>query len=118
MREILNSHSVANLKKEISKTNIKGYSKLKKAGLVDLMLKHKDRFSHIKPTHKIRDIIKKYAKTKDSKLVKKAPGPKKKTFTITKASGQKVVLQSRKKTKPKKRRRSTPYLPTDESGGY
>ena len=117
MREILNSHSVANLKKEISKTNIKGYSKLKKAGLVDLMLKHKDRFSHIKPTHKIRDIIKKYAKTKDSKLVKKEK-PKKKTFTITKASGQKVVLPSRKKTKPKKRRRSTPYLPTDESGGY
>ena len=104
MRDVLNSHTVVNLKKEISKTNIKGYSKLKKADVINLMLKHKDRFSHIKHT-------------KDSKLVKKEK-PKKKTFTITKASGQKVVLQSRKKTKPKKRRRSTPYLPNDESGGY
>ena len=48
MREILNSHSVSNLKKEISKTNIKGYSKMKKADIVNLMMKHKQRFSHIK----------------------------------------------------------------------
>ena len=48
MKDILNSHSVATLKKEISKTNIKGYSKLNKAQVVELMLKNKDRFKHIK----------------------------------------------------------------------
>jgi hypothetical protein len=52
MREILNSHSVSNLKKEISKTNIKGYSKMKKADIVNLMLKHQQRFSHIKHSGK------------------------------------------------------------------
>lgn len=52
-REILESHSAATLKKEISKTNIKGYSKMKKAELVDLMLKHKDRFHHIKMAEKV-----------------------------------------------------------------
>ena len=47
-KEILNSHSVTALKKEISKTNIKGYSKLKKAHVIDLMLQHKTRFHHMK----------------------------------------------------------------------
>jgi len=46
--EILNSHKVAALKKEISKTNIKGYSKMKKNEIVALMMTHKTRFSHIK----------------------------------------------------------------------
>jgi len=47
-KEILNSHPATTLKKEISKTNIKGYSKLKKGELVELMMKNKERFSHIK----------------------------------------------------------------------
>ena len=48
MEEILKSHPVSNLKFEISKTNIKGYSKMKKGELIKLMLKNKDRFKHIK----------------------------------------------------------------------
>ena len=47
-RQILNSHTVTALKKEISKTNIKGYSKLKKTQVIDLMLQHKARFHHMK----------------------------------------------------------------------
>ena len=47
-KEIFYSHTVASLKKEISKTNIKGYSKLKKVPLVNLMLLNKDRFSQMK----------------------------------------------------------------------
>lgn len=48
MEAILKSHPVATLKKEISKTNVKGFSKLKKAEVVELMLKHKTKFAHIK----------------------------------------------------------------------
>jgi hypothetical protein len=48
LKSRLESHPVAVLKKEISKTNVKGYSKMKKAEVVSLMLKHKDRFNHIK----------------------------------------------------------------------
>lgn len=47
-REILNSHPVGNLKKEIAKTNIRGYSKMKKSEIVDVMMKNKERFGHIK----------------------------------------------------------------------
>lgn len=47
-REMLNSHPIIYLKKEISKTNIKGYSKMKKSEVIELMMKHKDRFHHIK----------------------------------------------------------------------
>ena len=36
-KEILNSHPVGTLKKEIAKTNVKGYSKMKKAEIVDLI---------------------------------------------------------------------------------
>jgi hypothetical protein len=48
-KKILESHPVSVLKKEISKTNIKGYSKMKKSEIIDLMMKpeHKDRFHHI-----------------------------------------------------------------------
>jgi len=47
MEAILKSHPVATLKKEISKTNVKGYSKMRKAEVVSLMLKHKEKFNHI-----------------------------------------------------------------------
>ena len=47
-KEILNSHPATTLKKEIAKTNIKGYSKMKKAELVDLMMKNKEKFGHIR----------------------------------------------------------------------
>jgi hypothetical protein len=67
MREILESYSSTELKKEISKTNIKGYSKMKKSEIVNLMLKNKDRFSHLKKKEKKAPAPK-----------KEAPAPKKK----------------------------------------
>ena len=51
-KEELESHPVTTLKKEISKTNIKGYSKMKKTEIVELMLKNKSRFHHIKMAEK------------------------------------------------------------------
>ena len=45
---ILSSHPVPYLKKEIAKQHIKGYSTMKKSQVVELMLKHKHKFSHIK----------------------------------------------------------------------
>ena len=56
-RQILNSHTVTALKKEISKTNIKGYSKLKKTQVIDLMLQHKARFHHMKMAAAAAEII-------------------------------------------------------------
>ena len=49
-REILASHPVTTLRREIAKTNIKGYSKMKKQEVIDLMMKdeNKDKFHHIK----------------------------------------------------------------------
>jgi len=52
MEQILISHSVKTLKSEISKANIKGYSKMKKPELVKLMMQYEDRFKHIKPSVK------------------------------------------------------------------
>lgn len=69
-RKILKSHPVSVLKKEISKTNIRGYSKMKKPELIDLMMKpeHADRFAHIQiaPSR----VEKKAQKDKDAKSQK------------------------------------------------
>jgi len=53
-KEILRSHPVTILRKEISKTNIKGYSKMKKNEVIELMLKaeNKEKFKHIKMAKK------------------------------------------------------------------
>jgi len=48
MISVLNSHPVTYLKNEISKTNIKEYSKkMKKKEVVDLMMKYSSKFSHV-----------------------------------------------------------------------
>ena len=87
-REILNSHTVSTLRKEISKSNIKGYSKMTKAQVVDVMMKNKEKFSHIKKKDKGIDMKVLFegakAKTKAKKAPmkketpKKAPAPMKK----------------------------------------
>ena len=48
MEEILKSHPLKNLRMEVSKTNIKGYSKMKKAEVIKLMLENGEKFKHIK----------------------------------------------------------------------
>ena len=68
MKDILNSYSLSELKKEISNLNIKGYSKLKKSELIELMMKHIDRFSHLK----MKD---KKSKSKPAPKAKPAPKP-------------------------------------------
>ena len=81
MRDVLMSHTVASLKKMVNAYNIKGYSKLKKPALIDLMTskEHINKFKHIKaktgkakPTHKMPngDTHTGKTHTKDSKLVK------------------------------------------------
>ena len=54
MKDILNSHTIQYLKKEISKTNIKGYSKMKKGELVNLMSSNSSKFGYIK--HKSKPV--------------------------------------------------------------
>jgi len=46
--EILKTYSVVELKREIGKARLKNYSKLKKAEVVALMMKNKERFHHLK----------------------------------------------------------------------
>jgi len=63
LKEILNSHSVSYLKREISKANIRGYSKMKnKDEIVELMLRYPNRFNHITMKEKIQPKPKKYIK--------------------------------------------------------
>jgi hypothetical protein len=51
---ILNSYTISELKKEISKHNIRGYSKMRKADLIALML-HKDHRHRV--AHKKKKVI-------------------------------------------------------------
>ena len=70
--EILNSHAVSTLKKEISKHNIKGYSKMKKADIIKLMIHHKDKFGHVVKKEKITK-LKSKTQMKVQETIKKKP---------------------------------------------
>jgi len=77
-KEILNSHSVSVLKKEMSKVKKSlNYSKLNKSELIDLMLKNKEHFQHIKMAEK-KEPVRKVKFTKKEPVVK---APKKDNFS-------------------------------------
>ena len=94
MREILQSMSVLSLKREISKTNIKGYSKMKKAEVIDLMMKpeHRKRFSHL-----AKKGVKKERLPVFKKITEKKPPPKKLKKKLKVVDDEKPA----KKTAPK-----------------
>jgi len=104
-RPILESHPVSSLKKEISKTNIKGYSKMKKAAIIDLMLKpiHKDRFSHIKlhSSTKLEDIPLSQRNPREvvKKKAKKAKKEEPKPITIVVKKRKPVSIKPERATK-------------------
>jgi len=111
-KEILESHSVTVLKKELSKTNIKGYSKMKKSEVVALMLKpeHSQRFNHIvkkgeapKPKKVIKIIRKKKEDIAEQKpkppkkiIIKRTPKP-----TAPKPEKKIIIKRTPKPTAPK-----------------
>ena len=97
MKEILMSHPISTLRKEISNQNIKGYSKLKKAELVALMLKTPQRFKHIKMRVKPKKEAPKPAPKKEEP--KKKPTPKKK---------KKIKLIKKEEPKPAPKKKPTP----------
>jgi hypothetical protein len=82
LKSILESHTLANLRKEVSKTNVKNYSGLTKPLLIAKMMATPDRFKHIKsyvktvkprakpqkmPVINLPDISERVKKTKDVK---------------------------------------------------
>jgi hypothetical protein len=96
-REILNSHPVGTLKKEVAKTNIKGYSKMKKAELVELMMKNKERFGHIQKAEGKKVVL------KPPKELKKSIKPDKPKRTKEERDKRiKEIEENQKKRKAKK----------------
>ena len=112
--EILNSHSVSTLKKEISKTNIKGYSKMKKAEIISLMMKpeHSKRFSHIKM--KDKTVIKKEPKKETP--IKKEPKkePKKEEKPKAKLGESGIGKKRKRENKPIKKKVIDVAMPKKE----
>jgi hypothetical protein len=104
--DILNSHPVKTLKSEISKTNIKGYSKLRKNEIIELMLKNKERFNHIK---------KKGEEPKPPKKIKIIRKPKievpKITITEPEPEKRKVFSRGGRFFKPKDPKSKLPPIP-------
>jgi len=125
-KAILESHPVSVLKKEIRKSNIKGYSGKKKAEIIEIMLKdeNKGRFDHIEMAKKKEKLPstkkqveflealeeedrKKAAKLPERKGKKKAvkvttfgptkPPRGKKKLTVTKADGTVIPLKKKEK---------------------
>ena len=53
MRAVLGSMTAKELKRHISRTNIKRYTRMGKKALIELMVKYKGRFKHLNPDEKI-----------------------------------------------------------------
>lgn len=69
----LRSMSVSNLKKEISKTNVKGYSSLKKEEVIQIMLKYPKRFSYLINQEQKKAKLEKMNILKSTKVAKPEP---------------------------------------------
>ena len=83
-REILRSHPVRNLKAELRKLKKSlNYGKLRKEELIDLMMKNKDKFQHIKMYKKKKRI---------QKIVSKKPIDKKKIIKRKKTAQPKGLV--------------------------
>ena len=109
MKEVLESYSLSELKKIISNTNIKGYSRLKKPELVKLMMRpeHKDSFKDLKPKEARtgiadeKDMKKRMALVREFK--KKAKRPRE-VFELKEAQ-KKIEEQMKKKEEKKKEKK-------------
>lgn len=93
MRDILSKMKVADLKKEISKTNIKGYSKMKKSELIDLMVKNKEKFSHLSKGAPAPKVEPAKAKPAKAKRAKKPPLKKSQVVEKPKAKQEKDKIK-------------------------
>ena len=87
--KILKSYTVAQLKKEISATNIKGFTKMKRADLHAVIMKNKSRFSHLKEQVKVRKPRKPKPKPKPPKNIPLGPSMKIKEFAVDKRDTEK-----------------------------
>jgi hypothetical protein len=94
--DVLQKMKVANLKKEISKQNIRGYSKMKKAEIINLMLDNKKRFKYLllQNLEQKKEILEDKVKLKEAKeKLKKLKEPKKPKKKEKSQFLQKVVAQ-------------------------
>ena len=97
MEAILNSHTLKVLKSEMRKVKFSlNYSKLKKSELIDLMIKNKEKFSHIKMADK-KERKKPVKKEKKEKIVslKQKDGTEIKSFVK-----KKKPVKKEKEVKP------------------
>ena len=100
--KILSSYTIAQLKKEIGKTNIKGYSKMKRAELHAIIIKNKERFSHLREQEKKKPAPKAKAKPKAKPPTNKPkPAPKPKAKKVGKVKLTKPKPAPKPKTPPK-----------------
>ena len=102
MKSILNTYNTTELKKIISSTNIKGYSKLKKNDLVNFMTKkeHIHHFKHIK--ERIKPLRKNKSKLIKNKTTIALTPQKKNNISISITDNKKSLTNSRKKKLLKK----------------
>jgi hypothetical protein len=101
LKKILNSYSAAELKRFISKSNITGYSKMKKNDIMELMMR-------VEHKHKFKNIKMKEPKKKEPKKVEPKEEPKK---VEPKETPKKVMPKKvEPKEKPKKVMPKFPYL--------
>ncbi len=96
----MRSMRVGDLRKEISKTNVKGYSKLKKEDIINLMLKYPKRFMYLVGKEEKMQKLEKMNILKSTKVAK--PEPKKEEPSTKVAKPEPKKEKQKVKKTPKK----------------
>ena len=98
LAEDLQKLTVARLKKEVSATNIKGFSKMRKAELIQLMVKNADKFQHlVSAGEKKAEKKGPFPKAEKSKAPPRRPPPRQADFAFRKSGGKVEKVQVPKK---------------------
>ena len=111
MEAILNTYPVGILKAEISKANIKGYSKLKKAEVIKLMMNQQTQFKHLLKNDTYR---KKNPEDRSRQSANHAT-PKKKEAPKAPIKRPKKIVRIKIKTPDEKRRRAFAVKTVEEN---
>ena len=110
-KERLGKMSVKVLKKEISAHNklLKGYSKMKKADVIDLIIKNKSLFPHLFPNKETKVIGKKTIIIRKKKKKKKPLNVKPGTSNFDNLMAQHKANKKKRRIKIKRRKDGSAY---------
>ena len=120
MKEILNSHPLKNLRLAVKNSNIKGYSKMNKSQLIDVMLKpqHRNDFKDVKIYVKPEKKREKKEKIFEKSSPKQEKKPEQKPEKKPEQKPRRKLVQVKKLSEKELKKYETVLVPNETFKNY